>query len=81
MRPTTTEVEAEVREGILDTPSPKIVLKKLCERRFSVTKVGYFGLGPASTQAGDMICVLRGGSFHALARPATNNRYTMVGEW
>lgn len=81
MPPTTAEEEAEVREGIVDAPPPKTVLEKLGERRFFVTKAGYFGLGPASMQAGDIVCVLRGGFFPTLVRPATNDHYTMVGEW
>jgi hypothetical protein len=81
MHHTTAEEEAEVWEGIVNAPPPKTVLKKLCERRFFVTKAGYFGLGPASMQAGDIVCVLRGCFFPTLVRPATNVRYTMVGEW
>lgn len=81
MHPTTAEEEAEVREGMVNAPPPKTVLEKLGERRFFVTKAGYFGLGPASMQAGDIVCVLRGGFFPTLVRPATNDRYTIVGEW
>lgn len=77
----TVEEEVEIREGIVDAPPPKIVLEKLGERRFFVTKGGYFGLGPASMQDGDMICVLRGSLFPTLIRPATNDRYLIVGEW
>ncbi|KAH7129464.1 heterokaryon incompatibility protein-domain-containing protein [Dactylonectria estremocensis] len=80
MPPTTAEEEAEVREGIVDAPPPKTVLEKLGERRFFVTKAGYFGLGPAYTQAGDIACVLRGALFPTVVRPTTNHRYTMVGE-
>ncbi|KAH7161049.1 heterokaryon incompatibility protein-domain-containing protein [Dactylonectria macrodidyma] len=80
MPPTTAEEEAEVREGIVDAPPPKTVLEKLGERRFFVTKTGYFGLGPASMRAGDIVCVLRGSFFPTVVRPATNHCYTIVGE-
>jgi hypothetical protein len=81
MPPTTAAQEVEVRAGIFDAPPPKTVLQKLGERRFFVTREGYFGLGPASMQVGDRVCVLRGSFFPTLIRPATNDRYIMVGEW
>ncbi|KAK4241747.1 HET-domain-containing protein [Achaetomium macrosporum] len=81
MPPTTAEQEAEILEGVLDAPLPKTVLEKLGERRFFVTRVGYFGLGPAAMRAGDVVCVLRGGFFPFIIRPASNNRYLIIGEW
>lgn len=81
MHPTTAKEEAEVREGIVDAPLPKTVLAKLGERRLFVTKAGYIGLGPASMQVDDIVCVLRGSFFPTLVRPATNDRYTMIGQW
>ncbi|KAH6975010.1 heterokaryon incompatibility protein-domain-containing protein [Ilyonectria sp. MPI-CAGE-AT-0026] len=80
MPPTTAEEEAEVRAGIVDAPPPKTVLEKLGDRRFFMTKTGYFGLGPAATQAGDVVCVLRGAFIPTVVRPATNHHYTIIGE-
>lgn len=81
MPPTTVEQEAEIRGAVLDAPLPKTILEKLVERRFFVTKTGYFGLGPASMEVGDIVCVLRGSFFATLVRPVTIDRYVMVGEW
>lgn len=81
MLPKAVEDEAEIWEGIVDAPAPKTILQKLGERRFFVTKTGYFGLGPASMQVCDRLCVLRGSFFPTLVRPTTNDRYTIVGAW
>jgi hypothetical protein len=79
MPPTTAAEEDEILEGIVDAPPPKTVLEKLGERRLFTTKSGYFGLGPASTQPGDTVCVLRNALFPTVVRPTTNGRYIIVG--
>lgn len=82
MPPTTPAQKNELFEGILDAPVPKTVLEKLQNRRFFITKPGgFFGLGPASMQIEDTICVLRGSAFPIVIRPTTDGRYHYIGEW
>ncbi|CAI6017311.1 unnamed protein product [Clonostachys chloroleuca] len=79
MPPTTAAEEAEILEGIVDAPPPKTVLEKLGERRLFTTKSGYFGLGPASTQPGDTVCILRSALFPIVVRPTTDDRCIIIG--
>lgn len=37
-------------------------------RRFFVTEKGYFGLAPATTQPGDLVCILLGGKVPYIVR-------------
>lgn len=40
-------------------------------RRFSVTRKGYFGIGPAELEWGDEICILAGGNHPLSLRPSS----------
>jgi hypothetical protein len=50
-------------------------------RRFFVTKTGYWGLGPATMQEGDVCAVLLGADVPFLLRPVAEERsFQLVGQ-
>ncbi|OTB05566.1 hypothetical protein M426DRAFT_319828 [Hypoxylon sp. CI-4A] len=49
-------------------------------RRFARTRKGYYVLGPAVMEEGDIVCVLFGGKMPFCLRPVGEQRYLLVGE-
>jgi hypothetical protein len=56
-------------------------MSHLWNRRFAISKKGYFALVPAATRKGDVLHVLNGGEAPYVLRPQTNGRCEMIGEW
>lgn len=55
-------------------------IRKVCRRRaFMLTTSGHPGIGPAMTQRGDKVVVLRGGSWPFILRPVNDGSYRIVG--
>ena len=54
--------------------------KNCVHRRFLTAEDGCFGLGPVTTRAGDIICLLLGGDMPFILRPAASaDAVTLVG--
>jgi hypothetical protein len=52
----------------------------ILERRFFITTLGYFGLGPSALQVGDNCCVLLGCRMPLVIRPISmNGHFNLVG--
>ncbi|OCL02173.1 hypothetical protein AOQ84DRAFT_382945 [Glonium stellatum] len=56
------------------------VANRSSQRKAFVTKNGYFGIGPSSTQIGDFAVILLGGRVPYLLRHVNGNGYVLVGE-
>jgi hypothetical protein len=65
----------------LEMPGRHFKISHLANRRFTISKKGYFGLAPPTAQKGDVICVLLGGEVPYILRPLANGRYWILGEW
>jgi hypothetical protein len=50
------------------------------KRSFLTTERGYMGLGPSRTQAGDLVCILKGALVPFVVRIAQNDSFTFLGE-
>lgn len=52
-----------------------------CFRRaFVITRKGYLGLAPSSTQIGDFVCVLKGGNAPVILHPKDGSFYRYLGD-
>lgn len=59
---------------------PGPVFRAQCGRRPFVTHMGYIGIGPADTKAGDTVCILNGGQTPYVVRGVDGARWNFIGE-
>jgi hypothetical protein len=70
----------DIQQDPLDIDFLKVRLAKTCvNRRFFVTKKGYYGVGPEATSAGDKVCILFGTIAPFVVRPV-NHQFVLLGE-
>ncbi len=56
------------------------VFRVQCGRRPFITRMGYFGIGPADTEPGHTVCLLNGGQPPYVVR-RVDTRCRLLGEW
>lgn len=58
----------------------RIISENVMGRKFFKMLDGHIGLGPASAEPGDIICVILGAYHPVILRPTSNEQYTVIGD-